>query len=83
MHEIVGHKGLRALFGDKFDNALQYIYKSLPKEVRAEIAQAAVGNYAGNTSIATEEYLAEQAEKNETPSCHSATTSGFPPYIIQ
>jgi len=81
LHEIVGHKGLRALFGDKFDNALQYIYKSLPKEVRAEIAQAAVGNYAGNTSIATEEYLAEQAEKNETPSWWNKVVSGIRDFL--
>lgn len=81
LHEVVGHKGLRTLFGDKFDGALHDIYKSLPKEVRAEIAQAAVRNYAGNTSIATEEYLSKQAERGETPSWWNKVVSGVRDFL--
>lgn len=81
LHEIVGHKGLRALFGDRFDNALQDIYSSLPKDVRAKIAQAAVSDYSGDTSIATEEYLAEQAEKGDTPTWWNKVIYGIQNFL--
>lgn len=67
LHETVGHRGLRELFGEEFDRAMMDIYRQLPSNVRREIAQAAVDRYKGNASVATEEYLSEQAEKDETP----------------
>lgn len=69
LHETVGHKGLRELFGiDEFDRTMMELYKNLPREARAEIARVAVDRYLGNVSVAMDEYLAEQAEKDETPS---------------
>lgn len=79
LHEVVGHKGLREMLVSKevkgaeerrmaFDNAMMELYRQLPIEVRNEIADIAVRSYGGNVSIAMDEYLAEQAEKNEIPS---------------
>lgn len=68
LHEIVGHKGLRALLGEKeYDNEMVKLYGQLPLKVRKMVADAAVLDYGGDVSIAMDEYLAEQAEKNETP----------------
>lgn len=67
LHETVGHRGLRELFGKEFDRAMTDIYRQLPEDVRREIAAAAAGRYNGNVSVAMDEYLAEQAEKDETP----------------
>jgi hypothetical protein len=79
LHEVVGHKGLREMLVSKevkgaeerrmaFDNAMMELYRQLPIEVRNEIADIAVRSYGGDVSIAMDEYLAEQAEKNESPS---------------
>lgn len=79
LHEVVGHKGLREMLVSKevkgaeerkmaFDNAMMELYRQLPIEVRDEIADIAVRSYGGDVSIAMDEYLAEQAEKNEIPS---------------
>lgn len=79
LHEVVGHKGLREMLVSKevkgaeerrmaFDNAMMELYRQLPIEVRNEIADIAVRSYGGDVSIAMDEYLAEQAEKNEIPS---------------
>lgn len=68
LHEIVGHKGLRALLGEKeYDNEMVKLYGQLPLKVRKMVADAAVLDYGGDVAIAMDEYLAEQAEKNETP----------------
>lgn len=71
LHEIVGHRGLRNLFGTKneseFDAIMMDLFEKLPLDVRSEIADIAVSRYASNVSIAMDEYLAEQAEKDETP----------------
>lgn len=79
LHEVVGHKGVREMLVSKevkgaeerrmaFDNAMMELYRQLPIEVRNEIADIAVRSYGGDVSIAMDEYLAEQAEKNEIPS---------------
>lgn len=79
LHEVVGHKGLREMLVSKevkgaeerrmaFDNAMMELYRQLPIEVRDEITDIAVRSYGGDVSIAMDEYLAEQAEKNEIPS---------------
>ena len=68
LHEVVGHKGLRELLGkDNFDHAMMELYRQLPVEARNEIADVAVRKYSGNVAVAMDEYLAEQAEKDETP----------------
>lgn len=68
LHEVVGHKGLRELLGkDNFDDAMMELYRQLPVEARNEMADVAVRKYNGNVAIAMDEYLAEQAEKDETP----------------
>ena len=36
-HEVVGHKGMRGLFGDKFDDFLRSIYYDLDKPENAEL----------------------------------------------
>ena len=67
LHEVVGHKGLRRLFGEKFDDMLADVFKSAPKNVRAEIMRRALELMRrGRENFlheATEEYLAEQAER--------------------
>ena len=67
LHEVVGHKGLRRLFGGKFDEMLSEVFGSAPKNVRAEIMRRALELMRrGRKNFlheATEEYLAEQAER--------------------
>lgn len=71
LHEVVGHRGLRNLFGTKneseFNAIMMDLFEKLPLDVRSEIADIAIRRYASNVSIAMDEYLAEQAEKDETP----------------
>ena len=71
LHEVVGHRGLRNLFGTEnemeFDSIMMDLFEKLPLDVRSEIADMAVSRYASNVSIAMDEYLAEQSEKDETP----------------
>lgn len=38
-HETVGHKGMRGLFGDKFDNFLYQVWKDLDKPENARLKQ--------------------------------------------
>lgn len=69
LHEVVGHKGLRQLFGEEnYDAKMMRLFGQLPEDVRRNVADVAVRNYNSDVSIAMDEYLAEQAEKNETPS---------------
>lgn len=42
LHEVVGHKGLRRLFGEKFDEMLADVFKGAPRNVRAEIMRRAL-----------------------------------------
>lgn len=78
LHEIVGHKGLRELLvaenvtgleerGKAFDDAMRKLYGQLPVNVQEVVKDSAKKNYNGDISIAMDEYLAEQAEKDETP----------------
>lgn len=78
LHELVGHKGLRKLFGNEnFDKAIMDVYKLLPVEVRSEISDIALRDYNGNITIVTEEYLAKKAESNESPTWWEKVTSRF------
>lgn len=78
LHEIVAHKGLRALLGEKsFDDEMVRLYGLLPAEERKIVTSAAVHDYGGNVAIAMDEYLAEQAEKDETPSWWNKVVSAI------
>lgn len=57
-HEVVAHYGLRRMFGEDFDTFLDNVYANATDNIREEIESRG-----GDTRIATEEYLAELAEK--------------------
>lgn len=81
LHEVVGHYGLRKLFGESFDSELMGIYKLLPEDVRKDIATEALRKYDSDLIIATEEYLARQAEKNEMPGWWNRVVSSFKDFL--
>lgn len=82
LHEIVGHKGLRALFGEKsYDDEMVRIYGQLPVEVRKRVADGAIREYGGDIAIAMDEFLAEQAERNEVPSWWDKVASSFRDFL--
>lgn len=59
-HELVGHYGLRSLFGVKFDSAMKDIYDKNQKiRTRANAIMAKYSEY--DQATATEEALADQA----------------------
>ena len=69
LHEVVAHKGLRELLGkEKYDSTMENLYGILPKDVQDKVREHADERYSGSISVAMDEYLAEQAEKAETPS---------------
>lgn len=61
-HEAVGHKGLRGMYGKGFDNFLDETYQNASEAVRRKINTLA-SRRGWNIRLATEEYLADQAEK--------------------
>ena len=63
LHEVVGHYGLRGLLGERFDDMMDMVYRTIDKATRKRIAEAAVRNYRGDVRVATEEYLASVAER--------------------
>lgn len=81
LHEVVAHHGLRKLFGEDFDKELMNIYEMLPEDVRKDIATDALRNYGSDLIIATEEYLARQAEKNEMPGWWNRVVSSFKDFL--
>ena len=69
LHEVVGHKGLRELIGkEEYDTEMMRLYRLLPLDARREVSGRAVERYDGDFAVAMDEYLAEQAERDETPS---------------
>lgn len=62
LHEAVGHHGLRELFGDDFDTFLDNVYRNANEDIRKNIIDRTKGNPL-NLREATEEYLAELAER--------------------
>lgn len=71
LHEAVGHKGLRQLLGldkQEYDAAMMRLYGQLPLSERQKVADKAMLDYGGDFAVAMDEYLAEQAERDETPS---------------
>ncbi|MEG1543266.1 MAG: JAB domain-containing protein, partial [Tannerellaceae bacterium] len=61
-HEAVAHKGLSGLFGESFDDFLKDTYKNASSDVRDRINRMASRN-GWDIKLATEEYLAMQAER--------------------
>lgn len=63
LHEVVGHHGLRELFRDDFDTFLDNVYRNANEDIRKNIIDRTKGNPL-NLREATEEYLAELAERD-------------------
>ena len=62
LHEIVGHKGLRAVVGDQhFNDFLDKVFSNASKETRARIVELSKSKD-WNIRLATEEYIARLAE---------------------
>lgn len=62
LHEVVGHHGLRELFGDDFDTFIDNVYRNANEDIRKNIIDRTKGNPL-NLREATEEYIAELAER--------------------
>lgn len=62
LHEVVGHFGLRGLLKDKFEQVMEQVFNSLPKEVQDKY----LSKY-GSKDIAAEEYLSQMAEMDIEP----------------
>ncbi len=66
LHEIVGHKGLRGLLGEKYNEFLNEVFVNAPKEMRADIMKIVMAQKADGSRTplrtAVEEYLAGIAE---------------------
>lgn len=63
LHEGVGHRGLRAMFGEHFDDFLDAVYENGDGYVHSRIEEYMRGE-GGDRRRATEEYLATLAEDN-------------------
>lgn len=61
LHEVVGHHGLRELFGKDFDTFLDNVFRNANEDIRKSIIDRTKGNPL-DLREATEEYLAELAE---------------------
>ena len=62
LHEVVGHKGIRGLLGEKLDPVLKNVWDGMSKSDQ----EAYLKNY-GDQNTASEEYLAEKAEPGKNP----------------
>ena len=62
LHEVVGHHGLRELFGDDFETFLDNVYRNANEDIRKNIIDRTKGNPL-NLRETTEEYIAELAER--------------------
>lgn len=68
LHEVVGHKGLRDLLGERgFWDMLDTIWKNLPDGLKKSLTNVAMRKYNGSIYTALDEYLAEQAERDIVP----------------
>ena len=47
LHEVVAHKGLRGLLGEKFDDMMDSVYRNLPEDVRRKVTRAGLSRYGG------------------------------------
>ena len=67
-HEVVGHKGMRGLLGDKFNDYMRGLWMDLDNPVNKELREYVRGRMAKEPMSmydAIEEYLAEAAEKGK------------------
>ena len=64
LHEAVAHYGLRQLFGEHFDDFLDMVYSNAEEGIRRKIAEASA-KHGWNVRTATEEYLADLAERTD------------------
>lgn len=64
LHEAVAHYGLRQLLGEHFDEFLDKVYEAAEHGIKEQIDLLATRN-GWNRRVATEEYLAELAEKTD------------------
>ena len=64
LHEIVGHKGLRELFGKDFDRFLDDVFNNVDAGTRRKIVDRMMTN-GWDVRKATEEYLASLAESTD------------------
>ena len=68
-HEIVGHKGLRTVFGDKFDSLLDQVYRDHFEEIqKLENVYKRDTETVENQRYLTEEFLANCADAKVKPS---------------
>lgn len=73
LHEVVGHKGLREVVGEKaFQVMCESVYRSMPANLR----QSYLSRY-GTPAVAGEEYLAYVAEHGTTVSMWQSITSAL------
>lgn len=73
LHEIVGHKGLRGIMGEKaFKTMCESVFRSMP----SALGQSYLRQY-GTPAIAGEEYLAYVAEHGTSESMMSRITSAI------
>lgn len=63
LHEVVGHKGIHGLFGDKLPEFCKKVLDSLKADERSRLLK----EYNGNEQLAAEEYVARFAEDYENP----------------
>lgn len=63
LHEVVGHKGIRGLFGDKIGEFTKRVLDSMPESERKKWVE----KYGENEQLAAEEYVAQFAEGYENP----------------
>ena len=71
-HEVIGHKGLRELLGDRFNDVMLDFFDKIPKEVQAQLLSRykAFDVYVNKTDqelkvIAADEFIASVAESGE------------------
>ena len=61
-HEVLGHYGLRGLFGKRLSGILEQITRARPSEIRAKLTEYGLKDTASNRLIAAEEVLADLAQ---------------------
>lgn len=69
-HEIIGHRGIRAIFGADYDNLLDLVYRDHADEINALAAayRRNPANNVANQRYLTEEFLANCANAKVKPS---------------
>lgn len=60
LHEVVGHKGLRATFGNKLNVALGQIYRSIPEDIRSELEAEYKGQLQDKSQIEQNRIIADE-----------------------